>query len=156
MSAPIVVVGGGLAAGTLVTQLRERGHDGPVVLLTEEAHPPYERPPLSKDLLLGKGEPEDAAVHERAWYADHGVDLRTGTAVTAIDLTERRVEAAGEWLDYDTLVLATGARPRHLAMADESGVPVVYLRTLDDSLALRAHLTEGNRIGLWVNDPDAA
>jgi 3-phenylpropionate/trans-cinnamate dioxygenase ferredoxin reductase subunit len=154
MSAPIVVVGGGLAAGTLVTQLRERGHDGPVVLLTEEAHPPYERPPLSKDLLLGKGEPEDAAVHERAWYADHGVDLRTGTAVTAIDLTERRVEAAGEWLDYDTLVLATGARPRHLAMADESGVPVVYLRTLDDSLALRAHLTEGNRIGIigggWI------
>jgi 3-phenylpropionate/trans-cinnamate dioxygenase ferredoxin reductase subunit len=154
MSAPIVVVGGGLAAGPLVTQLRERGHDGPVVLLTEEAHPPYERPPLSKDLLLGKGEPEDAAVHERAWYADHGVDLRTGTAVTAIDLTERRVEAAGEWLDYDTLVLATGARPRHLAMADESGVPVVYLRTLDDSLALRAHLTEGNRIGIigggWI------
>jgi 3-phenylpropionate/trans-cinnamate dioxygenase ferredoxin reductase subunit len=154
MSAPIVVVGGGLAAGTLVTQLRERGHDGPVVLLTEEAHPPYERPPLSKDLLLGKGEPEDAAVHERAWYADHGVDLRTGTAVTAIDLTERRVEAAGEWLDYDTLVLATGARPRHLALADESGVPVVYLRTLDDSLALRAHLTEGNRIGIigggWI------
>jgi 3-phenylpropionate/trans-cinnamate dioxygenase ferredoxin reductase component len=154
MSAPIVVVGGGLAAGTLVTQLRERGHVGPIVLLTEEAHPPYERPPLSKDLLLGKGEPADAAVHERAWYAEHDIDLRTSTAVTAIDRGGRRVEAGGEWIEYETLVLATGARARHLAMADDSGVPVVYLRTLDDSLALREHLTEGNRIGIigggWI------
>ncbi len=154
MSAPIVVVGGGLAAGTFVTQLRERGHDGPVVLLAEEAHAPYERPPLSKDLLLGKGTPDDAAVHETAWYAEHDVDLRTATAVTAIDLAGRRVEAGGEWLEYDELVLATGARARHLAMADESGVPVVYLRTLEDSLALREHLTEGARIGIigggWI------
>jgi 3-phenylpropionate/trans-cinnamate dioxygenase ferredoxin reductase component len=154
MSAPIVVVGGGLAAGTLVTQLRERGHVGPIVLLADEAHPPYERPPLSKDLLLGKGEPGDAAVHEREWYAEHDVDLRTSTAVTTIDRGGRRVEAGGEWIDYETLVLATGARARHLAMADDSGVPVVYLRTLDDSLALREHLTAGNRIGIigggWI------
>jgi 3-phenylpropionate/trans-cinnamate dioxygenase ferredoxin reductase component len=154
MSAPIVVVGGGLAAGTLVTQLRERGHEGPIVLLADEAHPPYERPPLSKDLLLGKGEPADAEVHELEWYAEHDIDLRTGTSVTAIDRAGRRVQAGGEWIDYDTLVLATGARARHLAMADDSGVPVVYLRTLDDSLALREHLTEGNRIGIigggWI------
>jgi 3-phenylpropionate/trans-cinnamate dioxygenase ferredoxin reductase subunit len=154
MSAPIVVVGGGLAAGTLVTQLRDRGHDGPIVLIAGETHPPYERPPLSKDLLLGKGTPEDAAVHEREWYAEHDVDLRTGTAATAIDREGRRVRAGGEWIDYETLVLATGARPRHLAMADEAGVPVVYLRTLDDSLALREHLTEGTRIGIigggWI------
>jgi 3-phenylpropionate/trans-cinnamate dioxygenase ferredoxin reductase subunit len=154
MSAPVVVVGGGLAAGTLVTQLRERGYDGDVVLLADEAHTPYERPPLSKDLLLGKGTPADAAVHEREWYAEHGVDLRTGTTVTAIDREGRRVRAAGEWIDYDTLVLATGARPRHLSMADDSGVPVVYLRTLDDSLALRDRLTEGTRIGIigggWI------
>jgi 3-phenylpropionate/trans-cinnamate dioxygenase ferredoxin reductase component len=138
MSAPIVVVGGGLAAGTLVTQLRERGHEDPVVLITDEAHPPYERPPLSKDLLLGKGEPADAAVHEREWYAEHGVDLRTGTAVSTIDRDGRRVQAGDEWVDYDTLVLATGARPRRLPLADDSGVPVVYLRTLDDSLASAA------------------
>jgi 3-phenylpropionate/trans-cinnamate dioxygenase ferredoxin reductase subunit len=154
MSAPIVVVGGGLAAGTLVTPQRERGHEDPVVLITDEAHPPYERPPLSKDLLLGKGEPADAAVHEREWYAEHDIDLRTGTSATAIDRAGRRVQAGGEWIDYDTLVLATGARARHLAMADDSGVPVVYLRTLDDSLALREHLTEGNRIGIigggWI------
>lgn len=150
----LVVVGGGLAAGTLVTQLRERGYDGDIVLLADEAHAPYERPPLSKDLLLGKGEPADAAVHETEWYAEHGVDLRTSTAVTAIDLGGRRVRAGDEWLDYDTLVVATGARARHLPMADESGVPVVYLRTLDDSLALRERLTDGARIGIigggWI------
>ena len=154
MSAPIVVVGGGLAAGTFVTQLRERGHDGDVVLLAEETHAPYERPPLSKDLLLGKGTPDDAAVHEPEWYAAHGIDLRTATVATALDPAGRRVQAGGEWLDYDDLVLATGARPRHLPMADESGVPVVYLRTLDDSLALREHLTEGARVGIigggWI------
>ncbi len=154
MSAPIVVVGGGLAAGTLVTQLREHGHDGEVVVLAEERHAPYERPPLSKDLLLGKGSPDDAAVHEGAWYAEHGIDLRTGTAATAVDRAGRRVQAGGEWLDYDELVLATGARPRHLPMADESGVPVLYLRTLDDSLALREQLTEGARVGIigggWI------
>ncbi len=154
MNAPIVVVGGGLAAGTLVTELREQGHDGEVVLLAEESHAPYERPPLSKDLLLGKGTPEDAAVHEAAWYAGHGIDLRTGTAATAIDPAGRRVEAGGAWVDYDHLVLATGARPRHLPMADASGVPVVHLRTLDDSLALRERLTEGTRVGIigggWI------
>jgi 3-phenylpropionate/trans-cinnamate dioxygenase ferredoxin reductase subunit len=154
MKAPIVVVGGGLAAGTFVTELRERAHDGPVVLLTDEAHPPYERPPLSKDLLLGKAEPGDAAVHEREWYAEHDVDLRSSTAATAIDPDGRRVQAGGEWIDYETLVLATGARPRHLPMADESGVPVVYLRTVDDSLALRERLTAGTRVGIigggWI------
>jgi 3-phenylpropionate/trans-cinnamate dioxygenase ferredoxin reductase component len=154
MSAPIVVVGGGLAAGTLVTQLRERGEEGPVVLFAEEAHAPYERPPLSKDLLLGKGEPADAAVHEREWYAEHEVDLRTSTPVSTIDRGGRRVRAGDDWIDFDTLVLATGARPRRLAMADQSGVPVVYLRTIDDSLALREHLTQGNRVGIigggWI------
>jgi 3-phenylpropionate/trans-cinnamate dioxygenase ferredoxin reductase subunit len=154
MSTSIVVVGGGLAAGTLVTQLRERGHEGPLVLISDEAHPPYERPPLSKDLLLGKGEPADAAVHEREWYAEHEVDLRTSTAVSMIDRDGRRVRAGDEWVDYDTLVLATGARPRRLAMADDSGVPALYLRTLEDSLALREHLTAGTRIGIigggWI------
>ena len=151
---PIVVVGGGLAAGTFVTRLRERGHDGDVVVLAEEAHAPYERPPLSKDLLLGNAEPGAAAVHEDAWYAGHGVDLRTSTAATAIDLAGRKVRAGGEWVPYDELVLATGSRARHLPMADDSGAPVFYLRTLEESLALRARLTEGARLGIigggWI------
>jgi 3-phenylpropionate/trans-cinnamate dioxygenase ferredoxin reductase subunit len=153
--APIVVVGGGLAAGTFVTQLRERGHDGDVVLLTEESHAPYERPPLSKDLLLGKAEAQDAAVHDDdGWYADNAIDLRTSTAATAIDTAGRSVQAGGEWVAYSDLVLATGSRARRMALADDSGVPVHYLRTLDDSLALRERLQAGARIGIvgggWI------
>jgi 3-phenylpropionate/trans-cinnamate dioxygenase ferredoxin reductase subunit len=152
--APIVVVGGGLAAGTFVTQLRQRGHDGDVVVLAEEAHAPYERPPLSKDLLLGKAEPGDAAVQEESWYGEHGVDLRTATPATGIDTEHRTVQAGGEGIEYGELVLATGSRARHLPMADAAGVPVFHLRTLDESLALRERLTDGAHLGIigggWI------
>ena len=79
-SAPIVVVGGGLAAGTVVTELREGGYDGPLAVYADEAHPPYERPPLSKDFMLDKGPLADALVHPEDWYAEHRVDLHTSTA----------------------------------------------------------------------------
>ena len=154
MDAPIIVVGGGLAAGTFVTELRERGDRRPVLLLTEEQHAPYERPPLSKDILLDQADPGSAAVHEAGWYADHDVEVRTGTRVEEIDLAGRKVLAGGTWLDYDHLVLATGSRPRHLPLADDSGVPVVYLRTLDDAASLRPRLQAGSRIGIvgggWI------
>ncbi len=154
MTERIVVVGGGLAAGRFVSEVRERGHDGPLAVFTQEPHPPYERPPLSKDLLLGKAGPDDPLVHEAGWYAEHDVDLRTGTRVTALDLARRRVIAGGEEEPYDTLLLATGARPRRLAMADDSGVPVTYLRTLDDALALKERLRAGVRVAIigggWI------
>jgi 3-phenylpropionate/trans-cinnamate dioxygenase ferredoxin reductase subunit len=150
----IVVVGGGLAAGTTVSQLREGGYDGPVTVFTDEPLAPYERPPLSKDLLLGKGRPDDALVEELGWYDDHDVDLRLGTAVTALDLAGKVVLTGDERVDYDRLVLATGARPRRLAMADDSGAPVVYLRTMADSLALKEHLRDGAHLGIigggWI------
>jgi 3-phenylpropionate/trans-cinnamate dioxygenase ferredoxin reductase subunit len=150
----IVVVGGGLAAGKYVAELRERGHVGPVAVFAEEPHPPYERPPLSKGLLLGSAGPEDPLVHERGWYADHEVDLRLGRRVTGVDLARRVVVAGDAEEPYDTLLLATGARPRRLAMADAGGVPVRYLRTLDDSLALKEELRPGRRVGIvgggWI------
>ena len=153
-SAPIVVVGGGLAAGTLVTELREGGYDGPLALYTDEAHPPYERPPLSKDFLLDKGPLSNALVHPEEWYADHHVDLHTSTPVTAIDPGQREVTAAGATTSYSQLVLATGSRPRHLPLADDSGAEVHYLRHWDDAERLRSGLTEGSRLGIigggWI------
>ena len=124
MAGRIVVVGGGLAAGTTVSQLREGGYDGPLTVFTDEPLPPYERPPLSKDLLLGKGDPDDALVHEQGWYAEHDVDLRLGTPVTALDLAGKEVVAGDERSATTSCVLATGSRPRRLAMADDSGAPV--------------------------------
>ena len=87
----IVVVGAGLAGGTAATELREQGHDGPVVLVGAESHAPYERPPLSKGYLLGNDPIDDAFVHPVDWYAEHGVDVRLGTQATAQDAGERVV-----------------------------------------------------------------
>jgi 3-phenylpropionate/trans-cinnamate dioxygenase ferredoxin reductase subunit len=153
-SATIVVVGGGLAAGTLVTELREGGYDGPLAVYTDEAHPPYERPPLSKDFLLDKGPLSNALVHPQDWYAEHRVDLHTSTPVTAIDPVHHQLTAAGDTTSYSQLVLATGSRARHLPLADDSGAEVHYLRQWDDAERLRAALTEGSRLAIigggWI------
>jgi 3-phenylpropionate/trans-cinnamate dioxygenase ferredoxin reductase component len=150
----IVVVGGGLAAGKAVETLRDEGFEGRLVLVAEERHRPYERPPLSKGFLMGKQELEKAFVHPSAWYDEHDVELRLGTRVTALDPDRHVITAAGEDVAYDRLLLATGASPRRLALADDSGAPVTYLRTIDDSQHLRDQLRPGRRVvvigGGWI------
>ena len=144
---PIVVVGAGLAGATAVTALRDGGHDGPLVLLGAESHPPYERPPLSKGYLLGNDPIESAFVHDRQWYAAHDIDLRTGAFVTDLDLGRKSVSLLdGTEIAYDQLLLATGSRPRRLPLADDSGVPTAYLRTIEDSDRIRAAFGPGHRI----------
>jgi 3-phenylpropionate/trans-cinnamate dioxygenase ferredoxin reductase subunit len=154
MTDPIIVIGGGLAAGTAVGKLRLSGYDGPLVLFTDEPRAPYERPPLSKAYLMGKDPAEKAFVHAPEWYAEHDVDLRTASHVESIDLAQQTVRVGQDDLAYDKLLIATGARPRHLEMADASGVPTTYLRTLDDSTRLREELQEGRRIAIigggWI------
>jgi len=115
----IGIVGGGLAAAKLVEGYREAGGGEPITIWSGDPHGPYHRPPLSKRLLRGEAEPPDALAHPVEWYADNDVDLRLGETVASLD----DVRA-------DTIVLATGARPRELPGASS-------FRTLDDSLALR-------------------
>ncbi len=154
MSNPFVIVGGGLAAAKAVEALRESGYDGQLVVYGEEQHLPYERPPLSKDYLLGNAEIDSAFVHPSDWYDEHEVDLRLGTHVSAIDLATHQVSAGSETQAYDKLLIATGSSPRHLPMADESGAPVAYLRTREDSERIKASFTPGGRIavigGGWI------
>ncbi len=138
----IVVVGAGLAGANAVKELRTQGYTGDITLIGAEPHPPYERPPLSKSLLLGSADPDSVFVHDTRWYADQQVDLRADSTVTEIDLDTGHITASGQQLSYDRLLLATGARPRRLPLADDSGADVVYLRTLDDALKLHARLTE--------------
>ncbi|QZY27994.1 NAD(P)/FAD-dependent oxidoreductase [Nocardioides coralli] len=136
----IVVVGGGLAGAKAVDELREQGYDGDITLIAAEHHTPYERPPLSKGILLGDAGPDAPFVHEAHWYADHGVELLTGTPASALDVAGRRVEVGDRTITWDKLLLATGSQPTRLAMVDESGVDLTYLRRLEDSLALKERL----------------
>ncbi|MDO3705067.1 FAD-dependent oxidoreductase [Micromonospora sp. C28SCA-DRY-2] len=145
--APIVIVGAGLAGARAAQTLREEGYDGDVVLLGEEAERPYERPALSKGLLLGTAGRDSVHVHDAGWYPEHHVDLRTGTRVTGLDRESRTVETAdGQRLRYASLLLATGARARTLAVPGADLDGVLRLRTLADSDRLGAALVDGAQV----------
>ena len=143
---PFVVVGAGLAGAKAAETLREEGFDGPVVLVGAEPERPYERPPLSKQYLLGHADRDSAFVHDAGWYAEHDVELRTGVRATRLDPAAHRLTLdTGEELGYARLLLATGASPRRLPVpgADLDGVR--YLRTLADADRLRTDLAGGGR-----------
>ncbi|MGZ4483886.1 MAG: NAD(P)/FAD-dependent oxidoreductase [Nocardioidaceae bacterium] len=154
MSDTFVIVGGGLAAGKAVEQLRSSGFEGSIVLFGAEHHLPYERPPLSKGYLLGNDPLEDAFVHDPDWYDANDVDLRLGTPVTGLDTDARTVHTEDQTQSYDRLLLATGSSPRRLAMADDTGAPVAYLRTIEDSTFLKQAFVAGRRIAVigagWI------
>jgi NADPH-dependent 2,4-dienoyl-CoA reductase/sulfur reductase-like enzyme len=139
----IVIVGASLAGARAAETLREEGFDGTIRVVGEESRPPYDRPPLSKQVLAGEWGPERAtipvAVDELA------VDWVLGRRATALDLEGGRLTLDGsDQVDFDGLVIATGARPRRLPGTDGlAGVHVV--RTLDDALGLRAELDAGPR-----------
>jgi 3-phenylpropionate/trans-cinnamate dioxygenase ferredoxin reductase subunit len=143
---PFVIVGGGLAGAKAAETLREEGFDGAVVLLADEPELPYERPPLSKDFLLGKAERSKAQVHDADWYAAKDVDLRTGVRATGLDPAGHRVTLdSGEELAYGALLLATGASPRRLPVPGGDLDGVRYLRTFADSDRLLADLSGGGK-----------
>ncbi|HEU4658389.1 MAG TPA: FAD-dependent oxidoreductase, partial [Capillimicrobium sp.] len=105
-----IIVGASLAGAKAAEELRERGFDGRVLLIGSEPDRPYERPPLSKDYLRGEAERETAYVHEEGFYAQHEIELLTGTTVTALDPGASRISLdGGRELGYDRLLLATGA-----------------------------------------------
>ena len=140
-----VVVGANLTGGAAVGALREGGFDGRLVLVGEEPHLPYERPPLSKGYLRGEEQLKDAFLREDAWYADNDVDTRLGTRATRLDLGERAVEVeGGELIRFDALLLATGARPRQLPGPQHDRVH--YLRTIEDADRIRGRLDSARHL----------
>ena len=150
----VVVVGGGLAAASAVDELRSDGHEGGIEVFCAEPHLPYERPPLSKGVLLGSAEEASVELHDRAWYDEREVVLHLGTPVTGLDLDRNAVIAEGVSAGFDRLLLATGASPRRLAVADQSGAAIAYLRTVEDSRRLREAFATVGRIviigGGWI------
>ncbi len=140
-----VVVGGGLAGAKAVEALRSEGYDGPITLIGTETDRPYERPPLSKGLLLGTDEPDSVFVHTLEWYAEHTIDLRLGVTVTEIDRNAKVVRlAAGDEVPYERLLLATGSTPRPLPVP--GGERALLLRTLADSHRISAAVTASSRV----------
>ncbi|MEO9153444.1 MAG: FAD-dependent oxidoreductase [Lapillicoccus sp.] len=143
----VVIVGGGLAGAGTAVALREQGYTGSIVLFAAENHVPYDRPPLSKAYLKGEATADEGEVKPADWYAEHDVDLRLGTAVTAVDPDAHQVMSTdGGRTAYDRLVIATGASPRRVDLPGSDLGGVVTLRTVEDSDALRAALEAKARI----------
>jgi 3-phenylpropionate/trans-cinnamate dioxygenase ferredoxin reductase component len=133
----IVIVGGGLAAARTAEQLRRSEYTGPVTIVSDEVHLPYDRPPLSKEVL--RKEVDDTALKPREWYDENDITLRLGSAATGLDTHEQTVTLDdGTVLGYDELVISTGLVPRRIpAFPDLEGIRV--LRSFDESMALREH-----------------
>lgn len=144
-AATVVVVGASLAGLRAAEELRRLGFDGRLVMVGAEMHLPYDRPPLSKELLAGEMQPEDTALRKQP-YDDLSIDWRLGRRGEHLDVANRTVTLDdGERIEFTGCVIATGARPRVLP-----GTPALagihVLRTLDDCLAIRADLEHGARV----------
>ncbi|MEM6104825.1 FAD/NAD(P)-binding oxidoreductase [Mycobacterium sp. 050272] len=133
----IVIVGGGLAAARTAEQLRRSEYTGPVTIVSDEVHLPYDRPPLSKEVL--RKEVDDVALKPREFYDENNITLRLGAAATGLDTAAQTLTLSdGTSLGYDELVIATGLVPRRIpAFPDLEGIRV--LRSFDESMALREH-----------------
>jgi NADPH-dependent 2,4-dienoyl-CoA reductase/sulfur reductase-like enzyme len=151
MSAPrrIAVVGAGLAAVSTCDALRAQGYDGELVLYSAERGLPYDRPPLSKDVLLGKSRRQNILLRPEQWYDDQGIELRDGAPVRAIRPHEGGLELAdGELAAADRIVLATGGTARPLPVPGGDDPAVHLLRTWEDAERLRERLLPGARVAV--------
>ena len=147
MSDAIVIVGAGQAGASLAAKLRALGFAGRLTLIGEEPAPPYQRPPLSKDYLLGEMDLERLYLRNAAFWEEHGVTLRLGQKVTGIDPVARTVTVGQESIPYDQLALTTGSVPRRLPAAIGGDLEGVYtVRTLADVDAMRPEFRAGARV----------
>ncbi|MBK5224786.1 MAG: FAD-dependent oxidoreductase [Acidimicrobiia bacterium] len=156
----LAIVGASLAGAKAAEAARDAGFDGRIVLVGDEAHAPYERPPLSKGILRGEAEIESAHVHHEGFYAEHDIELVTDR-VTALDALTRRLElVSGTVVPFDIAILATGAAPRQLETPGADLAGIHYLRTADDALRLRDAIRGSERVAVvgagWIGSEVAA
>jgi 3-phenylpropionate/trans-cinnamate dioxygenase ferredoxin reductase component len=145
----MLIVGAGQCGARAALTLRELGYDGPVTLIGDEPHLPYERPPLSKDVMVSEVEPAPRFVADRELFAERRIHCITGTRAIAIDRQGRSVALDdGRTLPYGKLLLATGAAPRRLPLPGAQGGRCAYLRTHDDALRIRNALEADRHIAV--------
>ena len=141
MGAGCVVIGTGQAGFETAASLREAGYQGRITLIGEEPHLPYQRPPLSKGFVLGTQGMDEVELRPASFYRDHRIDLVTGERIVDVDDPTRRLTtASGKSIEYESLVLAVGAHNRPLSVDGAELDGVVYLRSLDESIALKQRL----------------
>jgi anthranilate 1,2-dioxygenase ferredoxin reductase subunit len=146
---PTVIVGAGQAGRRTAEVLHSLDANKQILLVGEEVELPYDRPPLSKEILLGEEHPRGLMQREASYYSERGITLKLGRRVTGLDLAGGRVETEdGERIDYDALVLATGARARPLPMSGADDPRVLTLRSMADAFKLKAALQPGLRLGV--------
>ena len=142
-----VIVGTGQAGFQTAASLRSEGYEEPITLIGEEPHIPYQRPPLSKGFPLGQQDFESIQLRPGRFYQDHHIDLLAGKRVTAIDRHERQVRLeSGARIPYERLVLAVGARNRKLAVDSGDLDDVLYLRSLEEAMAVKERLQSAQDI----------
>jgi NADPH-dependent 2,4-dienoyl-CoA reductase/sulfur reductase-like enzyme len=142
----VVIVGGGLAAARTAEQLRKSGYTEPVTIVSDEQHLPYDRPPLSKDVLHDSGRGiGDVTLKPAEFYADNDIALRLGAAAQSVDTAAKTLTLTdGFVLDYDDLVISTGLEPKRIpSFPDLDGIRV--LRSFDEAVALREHAASARR-----------
>jgi 3-phenylpropionate/trans-cinnamate dioxygenase ferredoxin reductase subunit len=142
----VVIIGAGHAGFQVAASLRQHGYGERICLINDEAHLPYQRPPLSKAYLKGEGRPDSLMFRPDKFYRDQTIDLIADRAVSIDRAARRLLLASGTSLDYGHLVLATGARNRLLDIPNANLEAVRYLRILDESEALRQRITSGQRV----------
>ena len=144
--AGVVIAGGGLAAVRTAQGVRDLGHTGRIVIVSEEAEEPYDRPPLSKEMLLGESSVDPTKLLSADRFSELGIDLVLRQRAAGLNLATRTLQlSGGTAIPYDTLVVATGARARRLDSLDGAN-GVCYLRTADDARRLHAALRPGAEI----------
>jgi len=156
-----IIVGASLAGAKAAETLRQEGFEGRVVLVGAENERPYERPPLSKDYLRGEIPREKVYVHDEGFYAEHDIELRLGRTAESLDMSSSElVLDNGERLRYERLLLTTGAQPRRLSIPGAELDGVLYLRSIEDSDALRERLDRGGAVVVvgagWIGAEVAA
>jgi 3-phenylpropionate/trans-cinnamate dioxygenase ferredoxin reductase subunit len=156
-----VIVGASLAGAKAAQELRDRGFDGDIALIGAEPDRPYERPPLSKDYLRGESKRQKVFVHDEDFYEQQQIQLITSHTATKVDLAAGQVILDdGRSVGYDKLLLTTGAEPRRLSVPGAELDGILYLRTVEDSEALRERLETGGRVAVvgagWIGSEVAA